>query len=350
MAAFFLGLYALGRSARWLLIKGKREEASDALHALALKNGTAEFFPKGTPLRTTEDDTLAVGEWRDGTYSRMLEPPLSTVLLLCSLSHILIAVTYFGMIYALPVYLVTYGARNHWSEFEKDLVLVIVASSEPFFIFAGLQAIQWPGVGRRITTVVCMVGTAIFCVLFNFHVITTVTGSSFALAFTHFFARGFAAVAMITSNLYVGEIFPTRYRGAAVAIAMSMGRLGAAVAPLLTGFLLLDMPEMDLGMWSKIVPLRIYMLFALLAGLGAWFFAELGLETGNSALPDHESDLQGQMTHKEFGGHLAQALGHTGGEDSPLIPRRRQDGGGNLSSPERGLRSQDSGGDLERYQ
>jgi MFS family permease len=129
---------------------------------------------------------------------------------------------------------------------------------------------------------------------------------------------------MITSNLYVGEIFPTSYRGAAVAIAMSMGRLGAAVAPVLTGFLLLDMPEMDLGMWSQLQPLRIYMLFAILAGLGAWLFAELGLETGNSALPDHESDLQGQMTHKEFGGNLAHALGHSG-EDSPLIPRRRQE-------------------------
>ena len=104
-----------------------------------------------------------------------------------------------------------------------------------------------------------MAGTATFCVLFNFHVFTSLTGSSFALTATHFFARGFAAVAMITSNLYVGEIFPTRYRGAAVAIAMSMGRLGAAFAPVLTGFLLLDVPEMDLGMWSKLQPLRIYM-------------------------------------------------------------------------------------------
>jgi len=69
------------------------------------------------------------------------------------------------------------------------------------------------------------------------------------------------------------------------------------------------------------------------------------------------------MTHKEFGGHVAQALGHSReGEDSPLIPRgsrRRTDrtvsnlssnlSSGNMFSPEPGMRSEDSveGDDLE---
>ena len=336
--ALFLGLYVLGRSARWLLVKGKRQEASDALHALALKNGTADQFPKGTPLRTTEDDVALAGEYHDDTYSRMLEPPLSTVLLLCSLSHVLISIAYFGMIYALPVYLVSYGARNHWTEFEKDFVLVIVAGSEPVAIFVALWTIQLPGVGRRITTVACMVGASVFCVLFNFHVISTLTRNSYMLTVTHFFARGFAAVAILASNLYVGEIFPTRYRGQAVAIAMSTGRLGAALAPLITGFLLLDVPEMDLGMWSKLQPLRIYMLFAILSGLAAWLFSELGLETGNSSLPDHEGDLAEQMTDSEFGGTVGKVL-HK--ETSPLIPRRRKE---SLGAP---LDSKGSSGDLE---
>eukprot|EP00961_Rhodomonas_salina_P108822 1464754-Rhodomonas_salina.1 len=56
--ALILGLYVLAESPRWLLIKQRKEEASQALRNLALKNGKGDEFPEGTELVAVEDDLL----------------------------------------------------------------------------------------------------------------------------------------------------------------------------------------------------------------------------------------------------------------------------------------------------
>lgn len=187
LLALVLGLYSVSESARWLLVKGRDQEASAALHKLALKNGTESEFPQGTKLVPEADEDSTV------SWLRIGREPLLSALVLSSVSHLCISVAYYGMLFALPVYLDSYGAMHDWSEQQKDLVLVIVAISEIPAILIVMYTIEVSFIGRRYTVIGAMVGTAIFCFAFNFHLIATFLHSSFAVVVPNFFARGFAA-------------------------------------------------------------------------------------------------------------------------------------------------------------
>ena len=222
LLALILGLYAVSESARWLLIKGRQKEASEALHKLALKNGTEHEFPRGTKLVPESDEDSSV------SWVRIGREPLLSALVLCSVSHLCISVAYYGMLFALPVYLDSFGAMHDWTEQQKDLILVIVATSEVPAIFIVMYTIEVSVIGRRYTVIGAMVGCAIFCFAFNFHLIASWLHSSYAVTIPNFFARGFAAAAMVTGNLYMAEIFPTGTRAAASSVARASGQFGAA--------------------------------------------------------------------------------------------------------------------------
>ncbi len=97
LMALVLGSYAISEPARWLLIKGRNQEASDALHNLALKNGTEHEFPRGTLLIPSVDEDSA-GDVVVGATSwlRISREPLLSALVLCSVSHLCISVAYYG--------------------------------------------------------------------------------------------------------------------------------------------------------------------------------------------------------------------------------------------------------------
>jgi len=243
-----------------------------------------------------------------------------SALVLSSVSHLCISVAYYGMLFALPVYLDSYGAMHDWSEQQKDLVLVIVAISEIPAILIVMYTIEVSFIGRRYTVIGAMVGTAIFCFAFNFHLIATFLHSSFAVVVPNFFARGFAAAAMVTGNLYMAEIFPTGTRAAASSVARASGQFGAAFAPIVVGFLLVDYRQADLGMWTKLQPLRVYVLFTVFSLLGAVLFYELGLETGGRHLPNSESDTLDSVDNDEniIGGKLGELGKVVAGDTTPL--------------------------------
>jgi hypothetical protein len=97
LMALVLGFYAIAEPARWLLIKGRNKEASDALHNLALKNGTEHEFPRGTPLIPAVDEDSASDVVVGATsWQRISREPLLSALVLCSVSHLCISVAYYG--------------------------------------------------------------------------------------------------------------------------------------------------------------------------------------------------------------------------------------------------------------
>mmetsp|Transcript_14661 Transcript_14661/g.50046 ORF Transcript_14661/g.50046 Transcript_14661/m.50046 type:complete len:549 (-) Transcript_14661:319-1965(-) len=290
---FCLGVYAISESARWLLVKGRGEEASDGLHNLALRNGTADEFPKGTQLRKVECDELEAMD--DVSWHRLFMEPLLTPLLLTSISHLCIAIAYFGMIFSLPVYLDVYGAAHGWTEEQKDLILVIVAVSEVPALMIAMWTIEIYGIGRRYTVIASMIGCGISCIIFNFHVVATALNNTYALVIPNFLGRGFAAAALITGNVYMAEMFPTGTRAAAASISRASGQVGAALAPIAAGFLLVDYRQGDYGMWTKLQPLRVYVLFSIFSFLGAFLFYELGAETAGRHLANTQQESMEQI-------------------------------------------------------
>merc|ERR1719409_1006684 len=105
--------------------------------------------------------------------------------------------------FALPVYLDSFGAMHNWTEQQKDLVLVIVATSEIPAILVVMYTIEVSAIGRRYTVIGAMVACSVFCLAFNFHLIASWLHSSYAVVVPNFFARGFAPAAMVTGNLYM---------------------------------------------------------------------------------------------------------------------------------------------------
>jgi isopentenyl diphosphate isomerase/L-lactate dehydrogenase-like FMN-dependent dehydrogenase len=104
---------------------------------------------------------------------RISRQPLLTALVLSSVSHLCISVAYFGMMFALPVYLDSFGAMHNWTEQQKDLVLVIVATSEIPAILVVMYTIEVSAIGRRYTVIGAMVACSVFCLAFNFHLIAS---------------------------------------------------------------------------------------------------------------------------------------------------------------------------------
>jgi len=250
-----------------------------------------------------------------------------------------------GMIFALPVYLDSFGAQHDWTEQQKDFVLVVVAASEIPATFIVMYTIEVGFIGRRYSVIGAMVGCAIFSFMFNFHLVSTVLHSSFAVIIPCFFARGCAAAALLAGNVYMAEIFPTGTRSAASSVARASAQFGAAFSPIMVGFLLIDFQEADLGMWTKLQPLRVWVLFTIFSLIGAFLFYELGLETGGRHLPNSESDTLDSIDNDQnvIGGKLGELGQAISGEKTPLRPRPniRTDDDGLYRYPEGQLRSED---------
>mmetsp|Transcript_64321 Transcript_64321/g.134198 ORF Transcript_64321/g.134198 Transcript_64321/m.134198 type:complete len:566 (-) Transcript_64321:179-1876(-) len=302
--ALVLALYVLSESPRYLLVWGRKEEASEALHKLALKNGTEDQFPAGTELVAVDDDMLFTTE---STWQRLMQEPFWSGLVVASTSHMFMAFAYFGMIFTLPVYLDTYGAHHGWTQQHKDLILVLVAASEIPAIFILMFTIELEGIGRRWSAIGSMAGAALFCMIFNFHLIAEVFHTSYGIIVPAFFARGCAAAALIIGSIYVGEIFPTSMRVGSIAVCSAFSRFGAAFAPVVSGFLLVDFRLGDWGMWTKLHPLRVFVLFSLLSALAAYLIWELAMEPGGRHLPANAGDTDDMVDEgREVGGNLSE--------------------------------------------
>mmetsp|Transcript_9799 Transcript_9799/g.23297 ORF Transcript_9799/g.23297 Transcript_9799/m.23297 type:complete len:574 (+) Transcript_9799:243-1964(+) len=300
--ALILGLYVLAESPRWLLIKQRKEEASQALRNLALKNGKGDEFPEGTELVAVEDDLLVS---TDSTWQRLSVEPYWSALVVASLSHCFMAFAYFGMIFVLPIYIDTYGSLHGWSQGAKDITLVIVAASEIPAIFILMFTIELEHIGRRWSAIGSMAGCSLFCMIFNFHVISELFHSSYGVLVPSFFARGFAAAGLIIGGVYVGEIFPTHVRVGGLAVCSAFSRFGSAFAPVISGFLIVDFHPSDWGMWTKLQPLRVFVLFSALSGLAAYLIWELAMEPAGRHLPSNEEETMEQVDEdREVGGNL----------------------------------------------
>mmetsp|Transcript_51949 Transcript_51949/g.126718 ORF Transcript_51949/g.126718 Transcript_51949/m.126718 type:complete len:570 (+) Transcript_51949:156-1865(+) len=316
LPALILGLYVTSESARWLVVNGRAEEGSQLLRRVALRNGTAHKFPEGTRIKEVEKEEST----QDMTaLERMGKEPLFTASVLTTGATVFTSFVYFGLLYALPVYIEGYGKKHGWDREQKNLALLIVALSEAPAIMVAYATIDWVHVGRRMTVIFALAGTSISCFVFNFQLLAQIFHSSHAVIVTNFFARGFAAGGVFGLRLYVAEIFPTHTRGAAIAVTHACGRVGAAVSPVVVAFLLVDWVQGDYGMWTKFQPMRAFLLFAIFAAVGAYMIWELGLETEGQALPDTSKDSVNRvLAGSEFGGRLKRFLSNDPEQD-PLL-------------------------------
>lgn len=176
--ALVLSFYVLNESPRWLAVHGRTDEASVLLRNLSLRNGTSDRFPKGTrilrPEMGNDDDAVDDDDHSRhlGRLDRLRKEPMHTMVVLCSAAMMCANFVYFGLMFALPVYLEAAGYKENWDRQFKSTILIIVAVSEAPALWICYGSLDWKNVGRSNTVVWSLVGCAVSTAIFNFQLLT----------------------------------------------------------------------------------------------------------------------------------------------------------------------------------
>ncbi|TPX45303.1 hypothetical protein SeLEV6574_g03938 [Synchytrium endobioticum] len=250
-------VFRLLESPKYLLSRGKRQEALDVLNQLAQKANvqlglTMEDLPK---LRTDDDDLSALGkrekvirrrtvkaslwqviraqlsEYTPSNIRPLFSKAMARTTVLVWLIWVLVAVGYTMFSGFLPKFLSLHGddGARSVSVVYRDYLIVSVAGVPGSVL--GMYLIE-TRIGRRGTMALSAIGTAAGFFLFT----TTATEAG---------QLGVSCLSACLANVmygviytYTPEVFAARVRGTGTGIASALGRITGSTAPILSGVLL----------------------------------------------------------------------------------------------------------------
>ena len=205
-------------SPRWLLSRGRVEDAHAALIRVAELNGQAPpVLPLAPPRRVPA---------RPPRWGALLAPQLRDRTLLLALAWFGMSLGYYGIFSWLPTYLRTQGVDLPEA---YRLAMILALAHIPGYLLSSLL-IEW--VGRRVTLVGFMLASAAGAYLFmlSSEPAWTLLASgllSFSLLGTWGALYAFAA-----------EVFPTTLRATGMGTVSAAARLGSLISPVAGGLLL----------------------------------------------------------------------------------------------------------------
>ncbi|MEV4573337.1 MFS transporter [Nonomuraea jabiensis] len=217
---------ALVESPRWLVAMGRSAEADRIVRRMESRvglppGGTVPVVPDTAETAAATDDRLPV--------RALFRPPYQSRMLIVLGFWFAFYIAMYGYASYLPLILEGIGIST------SDAVLVSVLT-RAMPLVSGLAAVLLVERMERRTMVI--IGTLVFAA--SLLLITLDLGETVATVGALFSSFGIAFMAT-PAYTYTAEVFPTRARGTASAIADGVGHLGGAVAPLvvlpvLTGF------------------------------------------------------------------------------------------------------------------
>jgi len=218
-------------SPHWLLIHHGSVEASDELRRLAEQNGKGSEFPKGTALSTPEKHEKEETELH---YLALLRSPWASPAFTGAIAQSLLAFTYFGFLFAIPMHLTSWvhdeSRAEPWTEQERDTALVVISLAElPAALVAGLVLTHVSEVKVRDVVIWSIALLAVTSFIFGGsllhipeHPMTWIFG---------FLTRGLASLAFEISMVHIAEEFPHRFRATALSAVEGFPRFVAAFSP-----------------------------------------------------------------------------------------------------------------------
>ncbi|XP_076004172.1 solute carrier family 22 member 7-like [Genypterus blacodes] len=250
-------------SARWLIAKGKLEQARLYLQKCAKMNQTEG---KMNLFKTETLSTIIVTEKRDRAYYYvdMIRTPKMRKLALCTgVMWFCVATAFYGISFNLT----GFGLNIYLTQFTYALI-ELPAKVSAYYL--------WDRIGRRRTEVgsLLMVGVCLginIVIPKDMSVIRTVVAV---------IGKGFSSAAFATLGLYSNELFPTVLRQYGMGYNSFLARLGIAMAPLI---FLLD------EVWQELPQI----VLCSVAVLGAVVARTLP-ETRNRCLPETIEDIEQQ--------------------------------------------------------
>lgn len=239
-------------SPRFLLLKGRADEARSVLGRVARENGRAIDVP-----------TLAVPAKTGGTsLGTLFRAPLAKRTLLLSVTWFCLSLGYYGIFSWLPTYFRAQGL-DLGLVYRNTLVLAL--AQIPGYLLAASLVDR---VGRRATLTAYLLGSAVFAFLFT--LVVSPEGSLLASSLLSFSLLG----AWGALYAFTPELFPTSARSTGMGWASGMARLASVLAPTVGALLLSSRLSLALG------------LFAALFVVGAAAALLIGEETKGRRLAD----------------------------------------------------------------
>ncbi|XP_068178108.1 solute carrier family 22 member 7-like [Antennarius striatus] len=253
----------LPESARWLIAKGKYEQAHMYLKRCAKMNQAENFIDT---IKTETLSTIVVTEKKDRTYSLfdLIRTPKMRRLALCSgLLWICMANAYFGIIFNIK----GFWLDMYFTQFAYSLI-EIPAKIALYFLL--------DKIGRRSTVVGIQLMVAI-CLGIN---VLLPKELSLVRTVVAVIGKGFSSGGFTALALYSSEIYPTVVRQIGLGYNSCLGRAGMAVAPFV---LLLN------EVW-KDLPQVVLCCMAMLAAI----LTRMLPETSNNCMPETIDDIEQQ--------------------------------------------------------
>ncbi|GFO13863.1 solute carrier family 22 member 13 [Plakobranchus ocellatus] len=262
MALLYIVL--LPESARWLIQRGRTQEAAQIIQQVARKNGVT-LTEKAQNLNDLEVETKEQSIWLMFTHRTLLTRSL---------------IVFFNWFVASMVY---YGLSLNVGDLSGNIYLnfflsAVVELLSYFFLLALLDV-----TGRKVMQCFSMVLGGAACIAAIFPVLYGSDSIAWVTVVLSQTGKFGASAAFIVIYVYTAEIFPTVMRNSAIGLCSICARLGGILAPYIGD--LDDLLEKDLGI---ALPLLIFGGLSVAAGL----LVLLLPETSNKVLPDTIEDAK----------------------------------------------------------
>ncbi|CAH2049545.1 unnamed protein product, partial [Iphiclides podalirius] len=214
--AIIVGIYVwfMNESARWLLSKGRREEAVKILKSAAKINNldprSLELDALGDPLLKTEHQPDKKSQFSKAIRSSIIWKRL----VICSFLWMTCSLVYYG----LSINSVSLSANKYVS------FMLVVLVEIPAYVVVVIVLDKY---GRKRTLIVNYVTCAVTSLLFAF-----LPRSDWWSIALYLVGKWSVTLAYSSVYIYVSEVFPTNMRQTLISVCSTAGRIGSLIAPL----------------------------------------------------------------------------------------------------------------------
>ncbi|CAG5134163.1 unnamed protein product [Candidula unifasciata] len=284
---FLLYIFIIPESPRWLISKGRREEASKVIQRIARGNGV-----------TLSEKTAALQEVElEGQGEKIWQMFTTPVLLIRCL------VIFFNWTVASMVY---YGLNLNVGSLYGDIYLNFFLSAlvELAAYIVCLRFLDTPG--RKPLQCAAMLTGGVACICTLFPVIYNAPG--WVTVMMSLIGKFGASAAFAIIYVFSAELFPTVMRNSGMGLSSFSARIGGILAPFIA-----DIGNVIEGDFAVALPLIIFGVVSIAAGL----LALLLPETAYRKLPDTVEDAK-QFGRDDIGGKNSYNLTKTDKEASPV--------------------------------
>ncbi|KAL0820940.1 hypothetical protein ABMA28_005597 [Loxostege sticticalis] len=240
-----LYVWFMNESGRWLLSKGRRDEAVSVLKKAAKINN---LDPRKLELDSLADPLLKPQNQTDDKKSQLSKAIRSSIiwkrLLICSFLWMTCSLVYYG----LSINSVSLSSNKYVS------FMLVVLVEIPAYIVVVIVLDKY---GRKKTLIANYVTCAATCLLFAF-----LPRSDWWSIPLYLIGKWSVTLAYSSVYIYVSEVFPTNMRQTLISVCSTAGRIGSLVAPItpLLSHYHKSMPTVIFGIMCMISSVLVLML------------------------------------------------------------------------------------------